>query len=256
MLTLHNLQSQFRDTLLTVPNNDLLATQIRANGLQKQRRLQIYRNNVQTGLTDALRAVYPMTQRLIGEACFCFTAQHYLEMYPSTSSSLLDFGNHFPEFVAVFPALQSLPYLTDVARLEGNYHEVFHAADAPNLNLMLLGTISEQDYDTIQFQLHPSSKLFSSSFPILKIWQFCLNNLAEETLELSSEGINLLVIRRNLEIIFEELTTGEFWFLTALSQGKVLKDACEQVLQKVPDFDISTCLQQQILRSNVVSFSR
>ena len=37
---------------------------IRVSGLDGERRLQVYRNNVFLSLTEALKAVYPVTQRL------------------------------------------------------------------------------------------------------------------------------------------------------------------------------------------------
>ena len=45
-------------------------------------------------------------------------------------------------------------------RLEWGYHGVFHAADAPTLNLTALSLVSAENYYCIKFTLHPASRLF------------------------------------------------------------------------------------------------
>ncbi len=253
-MQLNNLQSQFRDAMLNETDASVTSN-IRTNGLSTKRRLQIYRNNITAVLTGALQAIYPTIQKLVGEDFFRYTANCYLHAHSSTSGNLHNFGNYFSDFLATFPAASSLPYLPDVARLEWGYHEVFHAADAPTLNLTALSLVSAENYDRIKFTLHPASRLFSSNFPILKIWQLCANeNEQDGNVDLGGGGIHLLIVRRDLEIVFEELAVAEYALLLTLSNKHPLVDACDAALKISADFDVTTCLQQHVLRGTIVDF--
>lgn len=252
-MQLADLQVRFLNNILDENNNDL-TYQIPANGLAATRRFQIYRNNITLGLTTALQAIYPMTQRVVGENFFSYAADRYLHSYPLTSGDLRNYGSHFSQFLRDYTPAQTLPYLPDLANLEWMYHEVFHAADASLLNLTRLSTIAEEQYDSIQFHFHPASRLFSSNFPVLAIWRLCAAQ-KDEAVDLNDGGVQLLIIRRKLEMYFEPLSKGEFSFLTALSENNSLLAACNCALEIMPDFDLSASLQQHILRGTIVDFS-
>lgn len=254
-MRLNKLQFQFLNALLSEVDDSVLSN-IRTNGLSVKRRLQIYRNNFVGGLTEALQAIYPKIKQLVGEDFFNYTADCYIHAYPSVSSDLRNYGSHFSEFLRTFSHASSLPYLPDMAQLEWMVHEVFHAGDAPSLNLTTLSTLSTELYNSIRFHLHPASKLFSSIFPILQIWQICLENTNnEKIINLETRGIELLIIRRELEIAFDVLTQPEFAFLSVCSNNGTLTEACDAALKIDSGFDVTTCLQQHILRGNIIGLS-
>ena len=86
-------------------------------------RLQIYRNNVFTSLTDALEDIYPVVARLVGNEFFSYAAHEYIVRYPSRSGNLHEFGDRLPGFLGGFPPAKDLGYLADVAHLEWTWHE-------------------------------------------------------------------------------------------------------------------------------------
>ena len=53
--------------------------------LTNVRRLSIYRNNVYTTLTNALKEIYPVILRLVDAPFFEYAAVNYIDRYPSTS---------------------------------------------------------------------------------------------------------------------------------------------------------------------------
>ncbi len=140
MPRLRELQLGFAAALLDGAGDDF-ARHVRAVGLTGARRLQVYRNNTVLNLTGALAAVYPVTRRLVGEGFFQYTAACYIARHPSRSGDLHEFGEHFPLFLQSFAPVAALTYLPDVARLEWAYHQVFHAASHPPLDLAALARV-------------------------------------------------------------------------------------------------------------------
>ncbi|MGQ0656658.1 MAG: HvfC/BufC N-terminal domain-containing protein [Chromatiales bacterium] len=230
-----------------------LGEQIRANGLSGARRLQIYRNNVFASLTSALRAVYPVVERLVGEGFFRYAAHEYIRRHPSTSGNLHDFGTALPAFLSSFETAATLPYLPDMARLEWAYHQVFHALEHAPFNLGALGTIRPEHYPALRFKLHPASWLVASDYPVLRIWQVNQDNYAgDQRVDLAEGGVRVLVIRQNLEVQMQPLGEGEYALLRALAAGDALAQAYEKALAVQADFDLIACLKQHVSRGTLV----
>jgi hypothetical protein len=244
MYSLPELQTGFADALFR-QREDAIVGAIRTNGLDRARRLQVYRNNMETSLTGALAAVYPVVERLVGERFFRFAARRYIPRHPSRSGNLHDFGREFPDFLAHFAPAAGLPYLTDVARLEWAYHSVFHAADAVPLNPSALARIPAEDIGRIRFRLHPACRLLSSPFPILHIWQVNQAGYAgDQTVDLAEGGVKMLVIRNGLEIEMHCLADGEFAWLKALDSGADFASAGERALRADAGMDLAACVER------------
>ena len=252
MARLRELQAEFARTVLDGVQTEF-DRYILASGLSGERRLQVYRNNVLLSLTEALTAVYPVTQRLVGEGFFRYAAGRYIPQHPSTSGNLHDFGGRFPDFLATFEPAAELAYLPDVARLEWAYHSVFHAADHLPLDLAALAAIPAERHGELKFTLHPATRLLASPFPILRIWQVNQEDFAGDlTVDLAAGGVGLLIVRRqNLEIELQSLPVGEFTLLQALAEPQDFATACERALAAQADLDLpalfSRCVQQGIL---------
>src|SRR5512134_2655165 len=132
-------------------------------------RLAIYRNNVVHNYCEALRAVFPVVERLVGEEFFGHAARRYALACPSRSGDIQAFGESFPEFLAALPGAAGLPYLRDTARLEWLVHEAFHAAEHPGVDLELLAGVPAERYPELRFALHPSCRLLASPYPVHRI---------------------------------------------------------------------------------------
>ncbi|MFH0341998.1 MAG: DUF2063 domain-containing protein [Chromatiales bacterium] len=251
MLSLHEIETRFARALFKPGGESGLA--IRANGLSAARRLQVYRNNVFAGLTGALRACYPVINRLVGERFFDLAAKHYIRDYPSTSGNLHEFGREYARFIHAFPPAADLVYLFDVARLEWAYQEVFHAPEPGTSGLVELSWVPPDRYGELRFKLHPASRLLVSEYPILHIWQVNQPG-CDGMVDLSEGAVNLLVIRRGLEIRIEALSAGAHALLANLAQGHVMSYAAAHALKVEPELDLPRCLRRHVARRTIVGF--
>ncbi len=218
------------------------------------RLFQIYRNNVFLSLTGALAAVYPVVQRLVGEGFFNYLSDSFIRAHRPGSGNLHDFGAALAEFLAGFPACADHPYLADVARLEWAYHRVFHAA-APAFDLAALGAVPADEYGALRFDLSPAARLIVSDYPLLDIWRANQPGADDATVDLDAGGVRLLVFRRALEVEFKHLDPGEYALLDALRDGATLAEASERAVEAAADFDLASCLQQQVALGTLTNTS-
>src|SRR5262252_10465795 len=82
------------------------------------KRYNVYRNNVTVSLIDALAAAFPATLRVTGVDFFRAVARFYVRSTPPSSPLLFEYGRDFPDFIERYEYAQSVPWLSDVARIE------------------------------------------------------------------------------------------------------------------------------------------
>ena len=250
MNPLSELQGRFSANLLSTEAN---SDYIRSDGLSAASRLDIYRNNVFSNYRQALRAVYPVVEKLVGAEFFEHAADHYIRAYPSSSGDLNQYGSAFAQFLAGFAPVQSLPYLHDVAELEWLVEQVFHAADHAPFDLARLQAIPIKDYAGLKFQLHPACRLYASSFPVALIWRVNQADWKGNTnVDLGQGGQTLLVHRQEFAIVLRPLAAGEFAMLQQLANGSSFTSAYEAAQLAQADFDLNDFLQQHIVLSTLV----
>ncbi len=255
MLALRELQSGFRVALLH-GETDAILLAVRAAGVAPSRRVATYRNNLMHNYCEALRAVYPVIERLVGEAFFAAAARQYIVTHPSRSGDLHDFGHELGGFLDGFEPAAALPYLGDVARLEWLWHECFHSAEHSPLALDRLAGVATDSLDALRMHLHPACRLLASPYPVGKIWSVNQPDWSAPTnVDLATDGAARLLLRRNnFAVVIESLGEGEFELLCALSRGEPLLRACEQALAAEPDFDFGSILPGLVERCVLVDF--
>lgn len=218
-------------------------------------RFQIYHNNIYIGLREALAAVYPVINKLVGDEFFHHVAREYSYQHPSSSGNLHAFGEAFPEYLDGFPGTENLTYLPDMARLEWAYHRVFHTQEDAVLNIQKLSSLDEIDSNRLRFQVSNSCCLLSSAYPILKIWQMNQESSVSEEVSLDEGGVQLVVRHSGFDVVFEPLNKASFTLLHNLAEGRLFVDACAEVVAVDPDSDVGEMLKELIGRRLLSGFS-
>ncbi len=219
------------------------------------RRLNVYRNNIRTTLTETLGAIYPVVRRLVGDDFFKRCAQAYITGHPSRSGDLNDYGTAFANFLAAFEPARPLPYLADVARLEWAYHAAFHAADATALALERLAAVAPERHEALRFALHPSAHLTASPYPVLKIWKANQDGAdIDAIIALDDGGDTVLVVRPQHDVEFVRLDRAAFEFLAALQRGEPFARACDAALTINVEFELNDFLAFCVSHGVIVDF--
>ena len=251
MPSLPETQARFLDALLgagPAPAVRAAALLRDAGAVSAARRLQVYRRNVQASLRGALEAVFPVVARLVGSACFAEIARRFIAAHPSRSANLHEFGHELPDFVRALPALDTLPYLGDVAALEWACHEVYHEADDVVFDPAALARVPVARQPAICFALQSAARFVESDYPVLAIWQANQPEAAADAppVMLDQGGVRLLVARREFDVEFRLLAPAESAWLRALADERPLADAIASALGLDPSFDFAAVLARHL----------
>ncbi len=253
---LPDLQSQFVASLFAqdaaVTDSAAVDALVRGGKLSPSRRLAIYRHNVFTTLTGALRDLYPVTECIVGAPFFSHLAKQFIHATPSPSGDLNMFGREWPDFLAACTDADDLPYLHDVAALEWAWHMAFHAADRPRFDLLKLASVPPEQHVALRFTLHPSVVLIASSFPIVRIWEVNQPDYVDEVaINWEVPGDFVLVVRDDVEIKIQSVPRANFEFLRAIQNDASFDVAAEKAFEADADFDLQGTLLAAI-QSNVI----
>jgi len=226
MDALAKLQADFLDAVVDAANAGR-SPAVRAGRLDPAERLAIYRRNLHSNWRAALADTHPVVERLVGPAFFGEAARRYALAHPSASGDLNNFGKGFAAFLGEYEHARGLPYLADVARLEWAWHECFHSADAPALDLAALAAVPPERHAEIRFTLHPAVRLVESAHPILSIW--AANQPERDGTPDRIEGADrVLVHRPRLDVELSLIEERDFAFLQAIGAGLSFEEVAER----------------------------
>ena len=183
---------------------------------ETEARFAVYRNTVVHSLVQAMRARFPVVERLVGDAFFAAMARIFVIDHPPESPVLQRYGDRFPAFLAGFPPVAGLPYLADVARLELSRGQAYHAADAsPVVPEALSAAANAGD---IGLTLHPSVRIVASDWPVWSIW--AANQPGADGVVTDGGGQAVLVGRDpRLVVVTHPLPPDDHRFVAALQAG-------------------------------------
>ncbi|MEO8924938.1 MAG: DUF692 family multinuclear iron-containing protein [Caldimonas sp.] len=221
------------------------------DGEASERRFAVYRNNVVSGLIDTLQAAFPAVCRIVGPEFFRAMARVYVAREPPDSPILLGYGAGFPDFISTFEPVATLPYLSDVARIEHAWAGAYHAADVSPLDLSVLAQVAPDALSGLELRLCPSVRLIRSAFPALTIWQMNVDDGLAAPVDLDAGGENVLVARPGTEVEVRLLSQASAEFIQSLVDGQPVIEATRAALAADSGFDLSLDLAA-LLRSGIV----
>lgn len=202
----------------------------------------VYRNTLLKGCVDNLGANYPTVVRLVGEPWFHAAALDYARSTPPASVSMFDYGETFPTFLAGLAAVDELPYLPDVARLDRLWIASHTAADAPALSASWLAALAPEVLGASCLLPHPATRwLTSEHHPAGAIW---IANREEREFGADTPwlGDSVLLTRLGGSVHWRMIGKGSAAFLDACARGATLQDAADHALSAQPDLDVAATL--------------
>ena len=162
-LSLKDLQQQFSKAITQGDFSELSTLVEGSETLGATERLSIYRENYFGSLTGALKEVYPVCVKIVGENYFKQIARNYVQKNASGNQNLNFYGETFPDYldelVKTREEASELVYLPDVARLEWAFNCAFYAADDSPFNFEAFEKAVKEAEDRLCFVLAASARL-------------------------------------------------------------------------------------------------
>lgn len=225
------------------------------DGRPSRQRFAVYRNNVVSGLVGILKDAFPAVCRIVGTKFFRAMARAYVVSEPPRSPILLNYGAGFPGFINEFDPAATLPYLSDVARIERAWTETYHSPEASPLNPAELTVIGPDELPKICFLLHPSVRIVRSPFPALTIWRMNVGDGVAAPVDLAAGGEDVLVLRPIADVEVRSMPEGGAEFVQALVEGMSVLAAMKTATTANFRFDLSTNLSGLIRAGAFVGHS-
>lgn len=227
------------------------AMHVRADGIEPAARLSIYRNTFFASLTTALRLSYPAIQRLVGDAFFEGAAHIFIAERPPRSAYLNEYGAEFAEFLARFPPAASIPYVSDVARLEWAVNRALHAPDGEPLAIGRLAELDAAEHERVCLVPHPSVGLVHTNYPADAIWRAVLeqDDARLSAIDLAA-GPAWLIVERPAAVEVRRLSEPEWRFMAELCAGHPL----QAILDSNPDIDAPQSLANHLAAGRFIAF--
>jgi hypothetical protein len=224
-----NLFSLQRSFLESFQGIDAFKNQIKIKGPSPQNRLSVYHNNINQALRKSLSLIYPLTWKLVGELCANGAAYAFIRKKESlpTTTTLEEWGAHFPDFLESFPHTQSLLYLPDFAKMEWLKHMAYCAENTPSLTATHFKNVAPEDYARLSLKLHPTLHLISSSYPLDQILDVVEEKVA--SIELEDRSSHALIVRPYKTVEIHWIPEHYFTFFSDIQKGTPLLKAVEKI---------------------------
>ena len=220
-------------------------------------RLGIYRNAIAATRLRALRETFPTVEALVGAPFFERLAHRYADGAPPSSGNLCAYGGQFAEFIGEFrEAIEPVPYLADVARLDWLRLEAALAADADVYTAPdpRQWRRAAAEHDRVGATLHPSLRLIRSAFPIFSIHRWCAAP-SDPAPSLADGPECGLIWRVAGEVAQSAIHPASYTFVEALRRGSSLAEATAAAGSRDTGFDPIDCSRSMLDQRLIVAFT-
>jgi hypothetical protein len=211
-------------------------------------RLEIYRNAYTTRLKKSIETDHPILGVYLGDDLFDRLVSGYIALYPSEYSSLREFGENLPEYLACTVPFSENLILAEIAEFERQLLFAFDAGEAKCARLKDLQAIAPQDWPDLRVVLHPSVCIFTACWNSVESWQAMRAENAPPAAT-DNHARQWLIWRGNDRLTqFRPLgAEGEVVF-SVLAKGGTFSEACELLLDILPEERISTVAAECLLQ--------
>ena len=247
MPALHELQHSFM-AFLRSRKGDVAQFVIGDETLDVATRLEIYRNAYSIRLKKSIETDHPVLGNYLGDELFERMAQGYISQCPSGFTSLRDFGNSLPDYLARTDPFSDNPILAEIALFERQLLFAFDAADAGRARLEDLQSMAPEDWPGMLVELHPSVYTFAARWNSVECWQAMKEGNAPPMA--AQETMHNWVLWRGTDRLtqFRKLSEDGALMLAGLALEKTFSQVCEELLAMVAEDQISSVAAGHLLQ--------
>jgi hypothetical protein len=202
------LQSDFQRCILT--GDDSVLSEILDSPQEKRDVLfGVYKHAYGSRLVDALRNDHKLLHQYLGGEMFDAMGYAYVAAKPSHHPNLRWFSQGLPDFLKTTEPYGDYPIIFDLAALEKELNDAFDAADAPLVALADMAGFAPEVWNTLKFQVHPSSRRLDVSTNVAAVWLALKNDETPPDAAALEQPGRLLIWRQDVTPMFRELSAEE-----------------------------------------------
>lgn len=181
-------------------------------------RIGVYAQGYPARVEESLAENFPAVAHVIGPTALTGLVHRYIEQVPLHSYNLNHAGLGFSSFLRGDPLGSRFPFLPDLAALEWQVAQAFHARELAPFDPAPLAAWTTEDWERAVLRFQPSVSVVCSDWPIREIWECRDTPIAQVDIDLRNRGDRVLVRRARFDVVCESLTPDEARIFTALQQ--------------------------------------
>lgn len=170
MQALRDLQLRFID-YLTNDSADMVQMVRADNSDEGTLRLDIYRNAYRIRLRQVFETDHEILWTYLGDELFEQMVNGYIASHPSHFTSLRNFCDQLPDYLASTSPFDQHPIIAEIAAFERLLMDVFDAGEANRVGMTELRELSPDDWPAMRLRFHPSVQLLKTDWNSIESWK-------------------------------------------------------------------------------------
>lgn len=204
-------------------------------------RLAIYHNAYRLRLREVIDTDHPILGIYLGDDLFDLMVKHYIDDAPSKYTSLRNYCDNLPDFLAKTLPFGDHPQISELARFERLLLTAFDAEDKSTAIPQDLQNLPAEEWPHLTIRFHPSLQIFITEYNVVETWQALKQEQSPpETLQQHS----CWVLWRNTERLteFKSISAIEQQMLKGFLEGNNLSYVAELIIQELNEQDAAQSL--------------
>lgn len=233
--SLEEQQTFFMDYLLDAesPIADLITEQ---GNISVDTRLNIYRNAYTARLRETIETDHELLGFYLGDDLFEEMVQGYIRSAPSQTTSLRDYSDRLPNYLATQSPFSDHPIISEIATFERLLLVAFDALDTGRLTLETLSAIPPAQWPDMRFTFHPSLQKLNTHWNSVESWQ-ALKTKSTPSPARAEKSTWLIWRNRDMLTEFESISEEERELLLRALAGDSFGDLCSLLMSDYDDQD-------------------
>jgi hypothetical protein len=207
-------------------------------------RIDIYANAYFYRLLDCLGEEFPATLAVVGSDNFAVLARDYLLRYPPSEPSIIHVGRYLPSFLRNHRLAEQWRFIAELARLERIILDVFHARDAPALDVEAIRRIPPQQWPGLKLRAHPAVEIVHGEWRVADVLSAVESG--DDWSEPGHQNTAVIVWRQDAQVHYRDLQEVEARALALILEGATFGAICEAIAVD-PEQPDQTALIGQLL---------
>jgi len=194
-------------------------------------RINIYTNAYRARFIETIETDHPILGSYLGDELFDQMVDGYIRTNPSHFTSLRQYADQLPKYLAANEPFSSHPVIAELARFERCLLSSFDAQDSETIKFETLTSLAPEKWPEVKCRFHPGLQIFRTEWNSVEIWRALKNQQQPEPAQ-ASHHLNWLTWRNADRLTqFRSIDLIELSMLQGFLKGHDFSQICENLTQ-------------------------
>ncbi len=194
-------------------------------------RLNIYKNAYRTRLRQVIESDHEILWTYLGDEMFEQLVSGYIASHPSNFTSLRNYCNQLPDYLANTEPFDQHPIIAEIASFERLLMDAFDAGEADRVGLPELRSLTPDDWPSMRLRFHPSVQMLAADWNSVESWKALKGD--DQPPPANKDATRYWLLWRGTDRLskFRSVEKNEHAMLTQAITGESFSTLCEALLR-------------------------